>query len=277
MKIGVTGASGQLGRLVISELKKITDSQNIIALARDVNKVQDLGVETRKFDYSKAENIAESLKGIDRLLLISGSEVGQRVPQHKNVIEGAKKAGIELVAYTSGLNIEQYLLGEEHLQTEKILKESGLNYLILRHGWYAENLTQTLWQDMERGAIFGAEGKGKYSVASREDFARADAFFITSDQKNKTINLAGDTTFTMEEFTEEISRQTGKNVVYKKVSSAEYEQVLQQAGFPEIGAKIFADVHRAVENGALENHENNISKFTGKPTISLSEMIKKAL
>jgi NAD(P)H dehydrogenase (quinone) len=125
MKIGVTGATGKLGTMVIGKLKERVDPVNIVALVRSPQKAANLGVEIREFHYSKPENLAEALNGIENLLLISGNELGQRVLQHTNVIEAAKKAGVKWIVYTSLLHADtsSLSLAGEHSATEEALKK----------------------------------------------------------------------------------------------------------------------------------------------------------
>ncbi|MBL7735440.1 MAG: NAD(P)H-binding protein, partial [Chitinophagaceae bacterium] len=155
-KIGVTGATGQLGRQVIAHLKKAIPADQIVALVRDPKKAKDFGVEIRAFDYTNPEQVAGALKGLSKILLISSSEIGKRFAQHKNVIDGAKKAAIPFVAYTSILRADVSALGlaPEHKLTEDYLKASGLTYVLLRNGWYIENYTSSLGNTLKAGAVY---------------------------------------------------------------------------------------------------------------------------
>jgi len=143
MTIAITGATGQLGRLVIEKLKTRTAPSNIVALVRSPAKAADLGIAARAADYAKPETLASALAQVDTLLLISSSEVGQRAQQHRNVIEAAKKAGVKHIVYTSLLHADTSVLNlaEEHIATEQMLKASGIVHTILRNGWYTENYT----------------------------------------------------------------------------------------------------------------------------------------
>ena len=131
MEIGITGATGQLGRLVISKLKTKISPNNITALVRSVPKAADLGVEAREADYDKPETLDSALKGIDTLLLISGSEVGKRAPQHGNIIAAAKKAKVKWIIYTSLLHADKSLLSlaGETVATEETLKNPASHIL----------------------------------------------------------------------------------------------------------------------------------------------------
>jgi NAD(P)H dehydrogenase (quinone) len=280
MKIGITGATGQLGRLVVDYAKKSTSPSNIVALVRDPEKAKDLGVEVRAFDYNKPEALEAQLKGIDRLLLISGSEIGKRVQQHENVIKAAKAAGIKLLAYTSLLHTDSspIFLASEHLPTEKILRASGITYAILRNGWYTENYTQSISQNITAGAVFGCAGQGKISAAARKDYAEAAAVVLTGEgHEFKIYELAGDESFTLSDLAAEISKQTGKKIVYNNLSEAELVEVLKNAGLPEQMAGAFASIDTHIANGALYDNSHQLSRLIGRKTTPLSAVVKEAI
>lgn len=280
MKIGITGATGQLGRLVVDYAKKSTSPSNIVALVRDPEKAKDLGVEVRAFDYNKPEALEAQLKGIDRLLLISGSEIGKRVQQHENVIKAAKAAGIKLLAYTSLLHADSspIFLASEHLPTEKILRASGITYAILRNGWYTENYTQSISQNITAGAVFGCAGQGRISAAARKDYAAAAAVVLTGEgHEFKIYELAGDESFTLSDLAAEISKQTGKKIVYNNLSEAELVEVLKNAGLPEQMAGAFASIDTHIANGALYDNSHQLSQLIGRKTTPLSAVVKEAI
>jgi NAD(P)H dehydrogenase (quinone) len=280
MRIGITGATGQLGQLVVDYLKTIVASTDIVALVRDPSKAEGLGVEARLFDYNKPEIILTHLKGIDRLLLISGNEIGKRVQQHENVILAAKAAGVKLLAYTSLLKADRspIFLAREHLQTEDILKSSGIAYTILRNGWYTENYTSNISQHISNGALYGCARNGNISSASRKDFAEAAALVLTGEgHENKIYELAGDESFTLYDLTAEISRQADKAITYNNLSEADYAEVLKKVGMPEAMAGAFASVDTNIANGALFDDGHQLSKLIGRPTTPLSEIIRQAL
>ncbi len=280
MKIGVTGATGQLGRLAVEILKEKSSPDRIIALVRSPQKAADLGVETREFDYSKTENLANALKGIDNLLLISSNEIGQRAVQHLNIIEAAKKAGVKWIVYTSLLRADtsSLSLAGEHLATEAALKESGIPHTLLRNGWYTENYTGSVQGALAGGAFPGSAGDGKISSAARIDFAEAAAAILTGkDHEGKVYELAGDEAYTLTDLAAEISRQTGKNIPYRNLPESEYADVLKRFGVPELYARAIASWDTSASKGDLFDNNHQLSKLIGRPTTSLSEVVRKAL
>ena len=186
MKIAVTGATGQLGTIVVEELKKRVSNENIVALVRTPEKASAQGIEVRTFDYTKPQVMIEALAGIDRLILISSNEIGQRASQHFNAIEAAGKAGVKWIVYTSLLHADSTTLNlaGEHMTTEEALKASGIDYTILRNGWYTENYTGSIRGALAGGAFIGSAGNGKISSAARADYAEAAALAITDRQKH---------------------------------------------------------------------------------------------
>jgi len=280
MKIGITGATGQLGRLAVAKLKQRIDAGNLVALVRSPEKAADLGIEARAFDYTRPETLAEELKGIDHLLLISGSEVGQRRAQHKNIIEAAQKAGVKWIVYTSLLHADTSTLSlaGEHMETEKLLKESGIPHTILRNGWYTENYTGSVPGAVAGGGLAGSAGDGKISSATREDFAEAAAVVLTGEGHiGKVYELAGDEAYTLTDLAAEISKQTGKDISYNNLPEAEYAEVLSSFGIPAGLARALASFDTGASKGDLFDEGRVLSQLIGRPTTSLSDAVRKAL
>lgn len=280
MKIAVTGATGQLGSLVVENLKKRVQAEQIVALVRIPEKASGLGVEARAFDYDKPENLENALKGIDRLLLISGSEIGQRTRQHASVISAAKKAGVKWIVYTSLLHADTSTisLAGEHLATEKALKESGIEYTILRNGWYTENYTQAIHGALGAGAFVGSAGNGKISSAARIDFAEAAAVVVADESYiGKVYELAGDESYTLTDLAAEISKQTGKNIPYNNLPEAAYAEILKSVGLPDVYAVAIASWDASASKGDLFDNSHQLSKLIGRPTTPLAVTVKETL
>ncbi len=279
IKIGVTGATGQLGRKVIENLKKTVPAEQIVAFVRNPEKAKDFGVEVRELNYTDAEQISASLKGVDKLLLISSNEVGQRFTQHKNVIDGAKEANIPFVAYTSLLRADVSKLGlaPEHKETEEYLKASGLNYALLRNGWYIENYTSSIGSVLESGAVYGSAGEGKISAATRNDFAKAAVKVLTTGgHDNKTYELGG-TSFTLSDYANEIARQSGKDIQYVNLPEEEFAKALEGAGLPAPLPQLFAAIDTEITKGELETHSPDLEQLVGGQLETLETAVKDAL
>jgi NAD(P)H dehydrogenase (quinone) len=280
MKIGVTGATGQLGQLVVHELKAKLPINEIVALVRNPQKAQDIGVETREFDYAKPENLSEALKGIGILLLISGNEIGKRFEQHANVISSAQKAGVKQIVYTSLLHADKssLSLAGEHLATENLLKESGIPYTILRNGWYTENYTSSIGGALAGGAFIGSAGDGKISSAARKDFASAAVKVLTTPGHTyKTYELAGDEAYTLTELAAELSHQSGKNIPYKNLPESEYANILKSFSLPGFFAEAIANWDVSASQGDLYDNGRQLSELIGQPTTSLAQVIEETL
>jgi len=280
MKIGVTGATGQLGRLVVEKLKGKVSVDSIVALVRTPEKAADLGVEARVFDYSKPEGLAASLVGIEKLLLISGNELGQRLPQHLAVIEAAKQAGVKQIFYTSILHADKspLNLGGEHLATEDAIKASGLVYTLLRNGWYTENYTGSAKGAIGAGAFIGCAGDGKIASAARVDYAEAAAVVLAGEgSENKIYELAGDTAYTLTELAAEISRQTGKTIPYNNLTETQYADILKSFGLPDGLAEMLADSDTGASKGGLFDDAKQLSTLIGRPTTPLATVLAEAI
>ncbi|RYH04500.1 SDR family oxidoreductase [Salipiger sp. IMCC34102] len=280
MTLAITGATGQLGRLVLQKLRDRGAQTPVVALVRDTEKAQDLSVETRHFDYDKPDTLAPALDGVDTLLLISGSEIGQRETQHRHVIDAAKAAGVRHVIYTSVLHADTSPLdlAAEHRATESMLADSGLTVTLLRNGWYTENYTGSVPPAVENGAFIGAAGDAKLSTASREDFAEAAGVVATDPGlEGRTFELAGDRAYTLTELAAEISRQTGKDIPYVDMTEDEYANALRDAGLPGPVAGMIAGADTAAAKGALHDESGTLSHLIGRPTTPMSASVKDAL
>lgn len=278
--LAITGATGQLGRLVIQSLKDKGLAGGTVALVRDPAKATNLGVATRQADYNKPETLAPALEGVDKLLLISSSEIGQRVAQHEAVIAAARAAGVRQIIYTSVLHADTtpLPLAIEHRPTEEAIRASGIGYVILRNGWYTENYTGTLGIALAHGALTGAAGDGRISLASRADYAEAAALVLAGEgHDGKIYELAGDEPVTLAGIAAEVSRQTGRTLPYNNISPAEYAAMLAGFGVPEEAAKLLAASEETIMHGALLDESRTLSALIGRPTTSLSKAVADAL
>lgn len=280
MKIGVTGATGQLGTIVIKELKKRVPTDELVALVRSPEKASNLGVETRKFDYNNRDGLTESLKGIDRLLLISSNEIGQRAKQHLNVIEAAWENGVKWIVYTSLLHADKssLSLAAEHHTTEQAIIDSGIDYTILRNGWYTENYANSIKGAVDGGAYIGSASNGRISSASRADYAEAAAVVITNEShKGKIYELAGDDSYTLHDLAAEVSKQSGKKIPYKNLTEGEYIDALKSFNVPGPLAEAIAGWDVSASNDDLYDDSHQLSLIIGRPTTPLSESVREAL
>lgn len=280
MTIAITGATGQLGRLVIDKLKTRVAVGDIIALVRDPSKAADLGVAARTGDYTQPAALKAALAGVDTLLLISSNEIGQRAAQHRNVIEAAKVAGVKRIVYTSLLHadVSTLSLAGEHHETEAMLKASGIPAVILRNGWYTENYTGSIGGALAGGAFIGSAGDGKISSAARADYAEAAAVVIaTTGHDGKIYELAGDTAYTLTDLAAELSRQSGKAIPYKNLPASDYAAALTGFGLPEGFAQAIAGWDVEASRGALFDAGKQLSALIGRPTTPLSASVTAAL
>lgn len=281
--IAITGATGQLGRRVIESLLSKVAAQQIVAIVRSPEKTQDLvaqGVVVRQGDYNDPDALERALAGVERLLLISSSEVGQRAAQHQNVINAAKKNALRFIAYTSLLHADRSPLGlaEEHRQTEAALKDSGLVYALLRNGWYSENYAASIPSALKFNAFLGAAAEGRIASASRQDYAEAAATVMTqAEPTEKVYELAGDSSYTLAEFAAEIARQSGKPVAWQNLPPQEFAAVLIEAGLPQELAEMLADSDAGAAQGGLYDDSRTLSKLIGRATTPWQETIAAAL
>ncbi|MDE1156213.1 MAG: SDR family oxidoreductase [Acidobacteriaceae bacterium] len=281
--IAITGATGQLGQLVVEQLLSRTAAENIVAVVRDAAKasaLKDQGVQVRVANYDDPQSLTQAFSGVEKLLLVSSSEVGKRTAQHKAVIDAAKTAGISLIAYTSLLRAETspMLLAQEHKATEHLLKAANLPYVLLRNGWYTENHTASLGASLAHGALLGAARDGRFATAPRKDYAEAAAIVLTtSGHENKTYELAGSTSHSYFELATEVSRLSGKPMTYNNLDQSAYETALKGFGLPEALAHILADSDAKAAEGALDLPPGDLGKLLGRATTPWQVTVAAAL
>lgn len=285
MPIVVTGATGQLGRLTVEALlRRGIPAADIIATGRDITGIKDLadrGITVRRADFADTNGLAEAFAGADRLLLISASvPVGERVANHRRVIDAAASAGVSLVAYTSTTHADTAttVIGGTHSETETYLRDRGIPSVLLRNGWYLENYTSQLPQILQNGAVVGAAGEGRISAASRADYAEAAAVVLTAEGHTGAVyELGGDESFTLTELAAAISAAAGKQVTYADLPVADFAQVLGAAGLPAELAEVLADADRGMNRGEMYTDSGDLRRLIGRPPVTLAEALAAAL
>ena len=281
--IAITGATGQLGQHVIEELLKTVPASQIVAIVRNLAKAEALrqqGVVVRQADYTDEAAFTTALNGVDKLLLISSSEVGQRAVQHQNVINAAKAAGVKFIAYTSLLHADKSPLGlhVEHVETENALAASGVPYALLRNGWYTENYLASAPAALEHGVFIGAAGEGKIASATRADYAAAAARVIREEgHAGNVYELAGDDAWTLRQLADELTHQSGKKIVYQNLSEVDFAAALKGAGLPDGLADMLANSDAGAAKGGLFDDSHTLRKLIGRPTTTLTESLRSVL
>jgi NAD(P)H dehydrogenase (quinone) len=282
--IAVTGATGHLGRLVVTGLLDAgVPAAEVVAVVRTPERAADLaerGVQVRRADYTDAAALGSALQGVDRLLLVSGSEVGQRVPQHTNVLQAAKAAGVSLLVYTSASKADDTPLpvAPEHTATERLIADFGIPAVVLRNNWYLENYDQQISQAAETGELSGSSGDGRIAAATRADYAAATVAVLTAEQPAPgVLELGGDEAFTLAELAQAVAAETGRDVTYRDLSAAEHLQSLLDAGLPAGTAEFVVGLDQAIAQGALDTGSRALSELTGRPTTTLAEHVRAVL
>ncbi|MGW5349848.1 SDR family oxidoreductase [Streptomyces sp. NPDC004031] len=280
MSIVVTGATGQLGRLVTAALLRRVPADQVVAAVRDPQKASGLGVEVRLADYDRPGTLAEAFHAGDTVLLISGDAVGRRVAQHTAVIEAAKAAGVARLVYTGILGgpAADFVLADEHKATEQLIVDSGLVHTFLRNGWYTENYTAQIPVQLAHG-VAGAAGSGRIGAAPRADYAEAAAVVLTTGgHDGAAYELSGDDAFTLAEYAAELARQSGERVDHHDLEPQQLQEVLTGAGLPAPYAEILVDVDvNGIRTGLLEGGSGDLARLIGRPTGTLADAVAEAL
>jgi NAD(P)H dehydrogenase (quinone) len=284
MTIVVTGASGHLGRLIVENLLAGgVPAAQIVAAVRTPQKaagLADRGVQVREADYDRPETLAPAFAGAGRLLLVSGTEIGRRVPQHQAVVDAARKAGADHIAYTSipYADTTPIALAPEHKATEELIRASGLPFTFLRNGWYTENYDAPITQAASTGTLIGSAGDGRVSAAARADYAAAAAAVLTGEgHQGKAYELGGDPAWTYSDLAAEISRAAGTPVAYHNLTPGQHKQALADARLPQHYIELMVDSDQAIAAGYLETHSGDLTTLIGRPTITLADAVAASL
>ena len=277
MRIAVTSASGQLGSAVVKQLVKEIGASHVVAIARTPEKAQHLGVEVRKGDYNSREQFDEALKGIDRVLLVSGMDApDKRIEQHRNVIEVAKQNGVQKIVYTSIIGDETQTafspIVKSNRQTESDVRESGLQWIIGRNGIYIEPDLEYLDTYIKEGEIRNCAAEGKCGYTCREELAHAYAHMLLSDTHHgQTNNLMGQA-ISQAELAELINTVFGTDLKFNSVSVEAYEKE-RKAELGDFIGTVIAGIYEGIRNG-VNDVPSDFEKVTGRPHMSPLAMME---
>lgn len=281
MSLAVTGATGALGSLVIDDLLASVPADQIVALARDLGKAAPLaarGLIVREFDYDRPETLGIALAGVDRLLLISGSEVGKRVPQHTAVIDAARTAGVSRIAYTSllGAKTASSPLAPDHVATEDYLAASGVAFVLLRNGWYSENYIPTLHAAAQSGQVLTSAAAGRVASAARADYAQAAAAALIADQPAPVYELSGDVAWSQADLAAAAGEVLRRQVTVQNVSAAEHAAILTDSGVDAATAGFLVAIDSSIAAGELGVVTGDLNRLIGHPTTPLIDTLRAA-
>lgn len=275
----VTGATGHLGRLAVAELlARGVPAADVVALARTPDKADDLGVPVRRADYADPATLPAALEGVDALLFVSGSEVGQRVPQHTAVVEAAKAADVGRVVYTSlpRADVSANPLAPEHQATEELLRDSGLTYALLRNNWYYENYTTRLPQYLQSGEVTGLSGDAHVGAAAREDYAAAAVTALLDPPAPGAVLELNGPGFSLAELAATITAVTGTTVVYRDSTPDELGAGFRAAGLPAGFADLLVAVEESSARGDLDVRTPDLERLLDRPAVTLEEFLRRS-
>ncbi|GAB2572730.1 SDR family oxidoreductase [Microlunatus antarcticus] len=277
MSIAVTGATGQLGRLVVAGLTDHLPAHQVVAVVRDAQKAADLGVTVRVAPYEDEDALAAAFAGVDVVVFISGDTPGARVPQHTNVVRAAQRAEVGRVVYTSAPHADDttLILAPEHKATEALLRESGLTWTFLRNNWYSENYAGTLQTAAATGEVVSAAGEGRVASASRPDFAAAAVVVATTEGHDDTVyELGGDEAWDFAGFTAAASTALGRELTYRPVSPEQLDAELTAAGLDAGTRGFLVGLDANIAEGTLAEVTGDLSRLIGRPTTPLVTTLK---
>lgn len=280
MRTAIFGATGHLGTLVIdSLLERGSNPDDILALGRNQEKLAALairGVRTAQVDLDTETNLSEVLAGVQKVLLISTSDPGKRVPQHQAVVDAASAANVDHIVYTSLLQAptSPLVLAPDHRATEELITASGIAATFLRNGWYTENHAQEFDLARQTGLIANSVGDGRLATAPRSDYAEAAAVVLTNPGHEGAIyELSGDATWDYTEFAQRTQDALGTPVRYQEVSPEEEREQLLAAGLDEGTAGFVGTLNASTRDNALAFSNGDLARLLGRPTEPLAQTL----
>lgn len=282
--IVVTGATGQLGRLVVERLLERVPASQVGVSVRSPEKAADLaarGVRVRQGDFNDAASLGESFAGAERLLIISADVVGaERIKQHATAIEAARAANVGLIAYTSIVDAatSPLALAQDHKATEELIRASGIAFALLRNTFYSEFVADQVGPALERGVLLTAAGAGRLATAARADLAAAAAAVLaTEGHRNAVYELTGAESWTYDDLAAVVARLSGRPVVHASVSDAELAATLAGAGLPAPVVELLGGIHRGIREGALARVSPDLERLIGRKPTTIEQTVAATL
>lgn len=278
----ITGATGQLGNAVVEQLAKRMPANEIVAFVRDEGKAAELkakGVHVAVGTYDDIASLDRAMQGVEKVLLISGTEQN-RIQQHQNVVDAAKRAGVKLLAYTSravkGQDAATNPLMEGHFATEAYLMQSGLTYALLRNALYMDVIPLYVGgANVFETGIHLPTGDGKVSFALRSELGEAIANLLVDGAIASGIHeLTAGEAWSYYDVAAALSELSGKNVTYTPVERAEFEARMRQRGLPERTIQFSLNFHNEVRNGLLDEVSPEMEHLLGRKPASLKDGLK---
>jgi NAD(P)H dehydrogenase (quinone) len=278
----LTGATGKFGKATIDHLlKKGIPPNTIAAFVRDDSKaaaLKETGVNIRKGNYDDYDSLLAAFNGVDKLLLVSGSDIHNRLRQQTNVIKAAREAGVNHIVYTSFIRRNEgetspiAFVAKSHIETEKLIKASGIPYTIMMNGLYADMLPIFFGEKVLETGIFLPAGDGKAAYATRNDMAEAAANILLDEgHKNKQYVITNSDNYSLQDAASILSELTGNSISYTKPSSTLYTETLTKAGVPAEYVGIFASFSEAIRQGEFETSSTDLERLLGRAPATLNE------
>lgn len=282
MKILVTGATGNLGSLVVESLLKSVPAENLAVSVRDPKKAEHLkarGVDVRYGDFHHPESLVSAFAGIDRLLIISSGDLQNRAQQQLAAVNAAKEANVSFIAYTSAANAKDsaFVITADHRATEEAILQSGIPYSFLRNNWYLENELSTIQAVLNGAPWVTSAGSGKVGWAGRRDYAEAAANVLAEEGHNNTVYELSGKPLTQEELASILAGVIGREVPVQQVDDKTYGKIMSNAGVPAEVVPFLVAIQSGIREGYLDIESKDFEKLLGRPITTLGDVIRQVI
>jgi NAD(P)H dehydrogenase (quinone) len=280
--IGITGASGQLGLTTIQFLLNKAAPENIVAIVRDPEKIEDLakrGVMVRKADYNDYDSLVPAFKGVKKLLQISTTSIGEEgIRQEQNVVKAAMENSIDQIVYTSSVHPKEnahFLATVQSIETENAIRISGINYTIFRNSLYMESIPGLIGNALNDGVINYPAQRRKVSFVSRADIAEALSIVLTSDgHLNKSYEITGSKVYDFSDIVTILSQTKRRAFQYNSVSINAYKKELFSFQLPEPVIELLVSMALGIQNGEFSYVDDALKTILKRPPITLKNYLE---
>jgi NAD(P)H dehydrogenase (quinone) len=282
--IGVTGATGVLGRRVVDRLAGAGGDVGLRLVVRDAARapqVPGAEIAANPGGYADPDGFRAALSGVHTLYLVSAAEAEDRLQQHYDAVDAAVAAGVERIVYTSFLGAKHdavFTLVRQHAATEDRIRAAGVRYTFLRHSMYADFVPFFATLQDGRAVIAAPAGEGRVSFVSRDDLADVGAAALLDDSgalDGQTLEVTGPEALSLAEAAAVLAEVTGRPAEYRQETVEEAWASRRPSGHPDWEIEGWVTSYLAIAAGELSTVTDVVPRLTGHPALTVAEHLRR--